>query len=146
MCPRSGASGDWVGGRLSILDAVFSHIWASCRYDLRTSLVCASRAHLKHSSAIARYSAAVFMELPPAKRRLCSVRIRGLNNFRNLVRTPRTFIGVLVMAGLVGKDAHEQHAAAARRTSRTHKNSRRLTGDCRHTQPNKKTNKQNMTT
>src|SRR6516225_4788586 len=74
---------------------------------------------------------------PPAKRRLCSVRIRGLNNFRNLIRTPRTFIGVLVVTGLVGKDAHEQHAAAARRTSRTHKNSRRLIGDRRHTQPNK---------
>jgi len=26
-----------------------------------------------------------------------------LNNFRDLIRTPRTFIGVLVMTGLVGK-------------------------------------------
>src|SRR6516164_3853072 len=64
---------------------------------------------------------------------------RRSNNFRNLIRTPRTFIGVLVMTRLVGKDAHEQHAAAARRTSRTHKNSRRLSGDRRHTHTNKQT-------
>ena len=43
------------------------------------------------------------------------------------------------MTRLVGKDAHEQHAAAARRTSRTHKNSRRLSGDRRHTHTNKQT-------
>jgi len=34
---------------------------------------------------------------------------------------------------------YERHAAAARRTSRTHKNSRQLTGGHRHTQPNKQT-------
>ena len=43
------------------------------------------------------------------------------------------------MTGFVGKDAHEQHAAAACRTSRTPKASRRITGDLRHTQPNKQT-------
>ena len=75
-----------------------------------------------------------------------SVRLHGLNNFRNLIRTPRTFIGVLVITGLVGKDAHEQHAAAARRTRRTRKNSRRFSGDRRHTHPNKQTkNKQTQT-
>jgi hypothetical protein len=73
-----------------------------------------------------------------------TLRLLGLNNFRNLIRTPRTFIGVLVMTGLVGKDAHEQHAAAARRTSRTHKNSRRLISDRRHTHTNKQTNKSTL--
>ena len=67
-----------------------------------------------------------------------SVRLHGLNNFRNLIRTPRT-LSVLVVTRLVGKNAHEQHAAAARRTSRTHKNSRRLTCDRRHTHTNKQT-------
>jgi hypothetical protein len=46
------------------------------------------------------------------------------------------------MTGLVGKDAHEQHAAAARRTRRTPKTFRRPTGDRRHTQPNKQTTEQ----
>src|SRR6516164_9813015 len=86
------------------------------------------------------------MELPPATRRLCSVRIHGLNNFRNLIRTPRTFEGALVMTGLVGKDAHEQHAGAARRTSRTPKNCRRLTDDCYHTHPNKQQTNNEQTT
>jgi len=75
----------------------------------------------------------------PSQRSVESIRLHGLNNFRNLNRTPRTFIGVLVMTGLVGKDAHEQHPAAARRTSRTHKSSRRLSGDRRHTHTNKQT-------
>jgi len=36
-------------------------------------------------------------------------------------------------------------AAAARRTSRTHKNFRRLTGDPRHTHPNKQTKQTKQT-
>ena len=68
-----------------------------------------------------------------------SVCLHELNNFRNFIRTPRTFKGVLVMTGLVGKDAHERHAAAARRTSRTHRNCPRLTDDRRHTHTNKQT-------
>src|SRR6516165_11784102 len=52
-----------------------------------------------------------------SQRSVKSVRLHGLNNFRNLIRTPRTFIGVLVMTRRVGKDAHEQHTAAARRTT-----------------------------
>src|SRR6516164_10220511 len=51
-----------VGGRPSSLEAASSQTWASCFKDTRTSAACASRAHLKHSSAIARYSAAVFMK------------------------------------------------------------------------------------
>jgi hypothetical protein len=50
-----------VGGSPSSLEAASSQTWASCRKDTRVSFVWASRAHLKHSSAIARYSAAVFM-------------------------------------------------------------------------------------
>src|SRR5262249_52225257 len=50
------------GGSPSSLEAASSQTWASCRKDTRTSSACASRAHLKHSSAIARYSAAVFMK------------------------------------------------------------------------------------
>src|SRR5262249_61655536 len=51
-----------VGGRPSSLEAASSQTWASCRRDTRTSSACASPAHLKHSSAIARYSEAVFMK------------------------------------------------------------------------------------
>jgi hypothetical protein len=50
-----------VGGRPSSLEAASSQTWASCLRDTRTSFAFASRAHLKHSSAIARYSAAVFI-------------------------------------------------------------------------------------
>jgi len=55
------------------------------------------------------------METPPHHHRygepsisVKSVRLHELNNSRNLIRTPRTFIGVLVTTGLVGKNAHEQ--------------------------------------
>ena len=51
-----------VGGCSSSLEAASSQTWPSCLRDSRTSSSCVSRAHLKHSSAIARYSAAVFME------------------------------------------------------------------------------------
>src|SRR5262249_19276245 len=51
-----------VGGRPSSFEATSSQIWASCLKDTRISLVWAWRAHLKHSSAIARYSPAVFMK------------------------------------------------------------------------------------
>ena len=57
----SGADCVRVGGSPSSLEAASSQTWASCRKDTRVSFVWASRAHLKHSSAIARYSAAVFM-------------------------------------------------------------------------------------
>jgi hypothetical protein len=50
-----------VGGRPSSLEAASSQTWASCCKDTRASFAFASRAHLKHSSAIARYSAAVFI-------------------------------------------------------------------------------------
>jgi hypothetical protein len=56
----------WVGGRPSSLDAASSQTWASCSKDTRTSFAFASRAHLQHSSAIARYSAAVFMKMCPS--------------------------------------------------------------------------------
>src|SRR6516225_7345047 len=52
-----------VGGMPSSLEAASSQTWASCRKDTLTSLAFASRAHWKHSSAIARYSAAVFMRM-----------------------------------------------------------------------------------
>jgi len=58
----SGADRVGGGGRPSSLEAASSQTWASCRKDTRTSSACASRAHLKDSSAIARYSAAVFMK------------------------------------------------------------------------------------
>src|SRR5262249_7660386 len=54
-----------VGGRLSSLEAASSQTWASCLRDTPTSLAFASRAHRKHSSAIARYSAAVFIGNAP---------------------------------------------------------------------------------
>jgi len=50
-----------VRGRPSSLEAASSQTWASCSKDTRASFAFASRAHLKHSSAIARYSAAFFM-------------------------------------------------------------------------------------
>src|SRR5215472_7462097 len=62
----SGAGCVRVGGWPSSLEAASSQIWASCLRDMRTSSSCASRAHLKHSSAIARYSAAVFMKISSA--------------------------------------------------------------------------------
>src|SRR5262249_33581520 len=40
-----------VGGSPSSLKAASSQTWASCRKDTLTSSACASRAHLKHSSA-----------------------------------------------------------------------------------------------
>src|SRR5262245_38223880 len=58
----SGIGSIRVAGKPSSLEAASSQTWASCRKDTRTSSACASRAHLKHSSAIARYSAAVFMK------------------------------------------------------------------------------------
>src|SRR5215472_17177498 len=58
----SGADRVGVGGKPSSLEAASSQTWASCRKDTRASSACASRAHLKHSLAIARYSAAVFMK------------------------------------------------------------------------------------
>src|SRR5262249_41832380 len=57
----SGADCVRIGGRPSSLETASSQTWASCRKDTRTSLAFASRAHWKHSSAIARYSAAVFI-------------------------------------------------------------------------------------
>jgi hypothetical protein len=57
----SGAGGVRVEGRPSSLEAAFSQTSASCNKEARTSFECAWRAHLKHSSAIARYSAAVFI-------------------------------------------------------------------------------------
>jgi hypothetical protein len=75
-----------------------------------------------------------------------SLRLHQLNDFPNFICTPRTLVGVLVTTGLVGKDAHELHAAAARRTSRTPKGSWRLTGDRSHTQPNKQTEAQTTAT
>jgi hypothetical protein len=56
-------SGSEAGRRV---EAASSQTWASCFKGTRTSAECASRAHLKHSSAIARYSAAVFIEHDPA--------------------------------------------------------------------------------
>src|SRR5262249_29080823 len=58
----SGAACVWIGGRPSSLEAASSQTWARCRKDTLPSSACASRAHLKHSSAIVRYSAAVFMK------------------------------------------------------------------------------------
>ena len=57
----SGAGGIRVGGGPSSLEAASSQTWASSRWATRTSAACASCAHLKHSSAIARYSVAVFI-------------------------------------------------------------------------------------
>src|SRR5215472_3993395 len=51
----------WVGDRPSSLEAASSQTWASSLRDTLTAFAFASRAHRKHSSAIARYSAAVFM-------------------------------------------------------------------------------------
>src|SRR5215467_16210232 len=52
----------WVGGSPSSLEAASSQTWASCLRDTLTAFAFVSRAHRKHSSAIARYSAAVFMK------------------------------------------------------------------------------------
>ena len=49
------------GGRPSSLEAASSQTWASRLRDTLTAFAFASRAHRKHSSALARYSAAVFM-------------------------------------------------------------------------------------
>src|SRR5215472_9016145 len=51
----------WIGGRWSSLEAASSQTWARCLRDTLTAFAFASRAHRKHSSAIARYSAGVFM-------------------------------------------------------------------------------------
>jgi len=49
-------------GGPSSLEATSSQNWASCRYVSRASSMYVLRAHLKHLSAMTRYSAAVFME------------------------------------------------------------------------------------
>src|SRR5262249_27063883 len=41
-------------GQAVELEAASSQTWANCRRDMRTSVACTSRAHWKHSSAIAR--------------------------------------------------------------------------------------------
>ena len=80
-----------VGGRPSSLAALSSQIWASCRKDTRVSVIWASRAHLKHSSANARYSAAVFMgkhvlqRIAARIRRACLPQVR-LNKEKSRVR------------------------------------------------------------
>src|SRR5262245_15139002 len=65
-CAASDSDCAGVGDGPSSLEAASSQTWASCRRGTRTSSSCASRAHLKHSSAIARYSAAVFIGIPSA--------------------------------------------------------------------------------
>jgi hypothetical protein len=49
-------------------------------------------------------------------------RVLELNNFCNLILTPRTLIRALVITGLVRENADERHAAAASRTNRAHNN------------------------
>jgi hypothetical protein len=67
-----------VAGKPSSLEAASSQTWASCTKDTRTSFAFASRAHLKHSSAIVRYSVAVFMGR-------CASRRNSLAGFPKLV-------------------------------------------------------------
>jgi hypothetical protein len=67
-----------VGGRPSSFEAASSQIWASCHKDTRISLVRAWLAQLKHSSAIARYSTAVFIGRSTLSSAICCA---GFPNF-----------------------------------------------------------------
>src|SRR5262249_1796793 len=61
----SGIGSVGVAGKPSSLEAASSQTCASSCRDTRTAFAFASRAHLQHSSAMARYSAVVFMKMRP---------------------------------------------------------------------------------